>query len=476
MTAPARSTLPSPGALRRALRQPRERLRRRLGIQLRSALAAAMVVAFASVLTGVAFVAAAHLILLDNVRQSAGQRAAQVAAAVGNTSTASLTAALRPSPRDRTIVQVLDPTGRVIAASAAVSGAEPISGLRPAPGRTRREQRRLDAGHGEPFEIVALTVQAPGGPYTVLVGQSVDEVDDATSALTAALAVGLPVLTLVVGAATFLFVGRTLRPVEAMRRQATTISATNLHLRLPVPPASDEVSALATTMNTMLDRIEAAATAQRRFVADASHELRSPMATIHVGLELLATAGLPAAASAHITRLRGESVRMARLIDDLLLLARVDESGLQLRHDDVDLDDVVYAERDRITAERPDLYIVTQVTPARVTGDVHHLQRAVRNVVDNAARHARTRISITLGTTGDHADLTIIDDGPGIPNADRKRVFDRFVRLDHDRSRLGGGAGLGLPITRDILTAHGGTITVLDAPGGGARITLRLPI
>jgi signal transduction histidine kinase len=452
-----------------------ERFRRRLGVRMRSALAASVVVGVAVVLTGVACVVASRLILLNNVDQSARQRAGQVAAALGVPGTASLTAALRPSARDRTVVQVIDPTGSVVAASAAVGELRPLSRLRPPAGRAQRDQRRVEVGNGEQFHIVALGVATPAGLQTVLVGQSLDEVNDATAALTGALAVGLPLLTLVVGAATFLFVGRTLRPVEAMRRQASSISATNLHLRLPVPEAADEVAALATTMNTMLDRIEAASAAQKRFVADASHELRSPLTTIHAGLEVLGTARLPAEANLHIARLRRESTRMARLIDDLLLLARVDESGLRLRHDDVDLDDIGYAERDRIAAERPDLRVETRVVPIRISGDPHHLQRAVRNLVDNAARHARTTVTIAISTAGEDADLVVADDGPGIADADRDRVFDRFVRLDDDRSRLGGGTGLGLPIARDIIAAHGGTITIGHAPGGGATVRVRLP-
>lgn len=452
-----------------------DRVRRRLGVRMRSALAAAFVVAVASILSGIALVVAAQLILLDNVDQSNNQRAAQVAAAVGQSDGASLTAAIRPSPRDRTFVQVVDADGRVVAASAAVGGAGPISPLRPAAGQTVHEQRRLELAHDELFRIVAVGVSTPDGPRTVLVGQSMDEVDDGTEATVGAIAVGLPLLTVVVGAATFLFVGRTLRPVEAMRRQADTITASSLHTRLPVPSADDEIAALAHTMNTMLDRIEAATAAQHRFVADASHELRSPLATIHAGLDLLAAAELPDGAAQHVVRMHRESGRMARLIADLLLLAKVDESGLKVRHEDVDLDDIVYAERDRLTAERPDLHVEAKVSPVRASGDHHQLQRAVRNLVDNAARHARHRIALAVATENDHAVLTVTDDGPGIPEADRERIFDRFVRLDDNRSRTGGGTGLGLPIAREIVSAHGGTLTAGDAPGGGAVLRIRVP-
>ncbi|MGI5239932.1 sensor histidine kinase [Dactylosporangium sp. CA-139066] len=450
------------------------RLRERLGVRMRSALAAAAVVAIASVLSGIALVVAARIILDQNVDQSTSQRAAQVADALG-AGGAGLTAALRPSPHDRTIVQVVDERGRVIAASALIGGAGPMSPLRPAAGETERERRRLAADHDETFQVVATGVATADGLRTVLVGQSLDEVNDGTEATIGALAVGMPVLTVVVGVATFLFVGRTLLPVEAMRRQADTITAENLHTRLPVPETADEIAALAATMNTMLDRIEDATAAQRRFVADASHELRSPLATIHAGLDILERTELPPHAFAHVQRMHRESGRMAALIADLLLLARADESGLRLRRDDVDLDDLVYAERDRTAAEYPHLRLETRAAPTRVQGDAQHLQRALRNLLDNAARHAAARVSIELYGNDAHAELIVSDDGPGIPAADRERVFDRFVRLDDARSRDGGGTGLGLAIARDIVNGHGGTLTAGEAAIGGAALRIRLP-
>ncbi|WP_433042818.1 sensor histidine kinase [Dactylosporangium sp. CS-033363] len=449
------------------MRRYAERIRQRLGVRMRSALAASAVVAIASVLTGVAFVIAARLILTGNVDQSAGDRAAQIAGALGDEE--ALTAVIQPSLRDRTVVQVLGADGTVLRSSTLLTGAQPISPLRPAAGETRREQRRLAAPHDEYFRITALGVSTAAGPRTVLVGQSLDEINDGTEAAVGALAVGLPLLTVIVGVATFLFVGRSLRPVDAMRRQAETISGRNLHARLPVPPTADEIAALANTMNGMLDRIEAATAAQRRFVADASHELRSPLSTVLTGLDLLGD-------GPHVVRMRRESDRMARLIADLLLLARVDEKGLQLRHEDVDLDDLVYLERERLAADHPGLKVTARTAPVRVSGDPHHLQRVLRNLVDNAARYAKNTVEVTLEAQGGTAEIVVADDGPGIAAEDRVRVFDRFVRLDEDRSRAGGGTGLGLPIARDIATAHGGTLTVEESPAGGALLRLRLPL
>ena len=438
---------------------------------MRSALAAAAVVAVVSFLAGGALLFTARGILVSNVTTAATDRAGQVAASLSAGDAMSLGAALRPSTRDRTVVQVLDASGRVAAASDAIAGVPPVSDLRPAPGQWGREERRLPIARDEPFRIVAVGVDTPTGRQTVLVAESLDSVDDATAAIVAALLIGLPVLAVVVAVATFWFVGRSLRPVEAMRRRAATITATNLHQRLPVPPTDDEIAALAATMNTMLERIEAASTAQRRLVADASHELRSPLATIHANADLLGAAPLPDVSARSVARIHAESVRMGKLVDDLLLLARVDDHKLRLRREDVDLDDLAYAERERIVTEHPALAVEGSIEPVRVAGDPEQLHRAVRNLVDNAVRHARRAVTISVAAADGQGHVLVGNDGPPIAADDHSKIFDRFVRLDDSRSRQGGGAGLGLPIARDIVQAHGGTITVED----GATFRIRLP-
>jgi signal transduction histidine kinase len=461
------------------------------GVRMRSALAAALVVAVVSVLAGIVLLVTARGILIGNADSAARDRAAQVAAAL--MSGADPTALLRPSARERTVVQVLGADGAVLEASPAVAGQPAMSPLRPRPGAQEHEERRLAFAPDEPFRIVAQGVPTGAGERIVLVGESLDIADDATEAMIAALVIGLPVLAVLVGAATFLFVGRSLRPVEAMRRQADSITSRNLHARLPVPAGDDEIAALAETMNTMLDRIESASAAQRRFVADASHELRSPLATIRANADLLGDGDgggegggggggeggegggdRPDASARSVVRIRSESVRMARLIEDLLLLVRYDDSRVAHRRTDVDLDDLAYAEQERLALEHPGLTIAAEIVPVRVEGDPDALQRALRNLGDNAARHAAGRVVITARPDGDHGELVVANDGPPIAPADRERIFDRFVRLDDSRSRAGGGTGLGLPIARDIVAAHGGTITVDDL-AEGAALRIRLP-
>ncbi|BEL04305.1 ATP-binding protein [Actinoplanes sichuanensis] len=449
-------------------------LPRRIGIRLRSAIAAALVVAVAAVLAGAALLATARGILLDNVSAAATDRANQVIAALRADDPAALTVAMSPPEPGRTLVQIVDASGRVIRSSPAFAADRPLSASRPGPGRSAWETRRLRNGRHGPFRVVAIGVATPSGPRTVLVAQSTETVDEATGAVVTALLVGMPALALVVGVATFFFVGRTLRPVEAMTHRAASITAANLGARLPVPDSGDEIAALAATMNTMLDRIEVASAAQRRFVADASHELRSPLATIHANADLLRAADLQESAERSVTRIHRESTRLARLVEDLLLLARVDDAALRLRREEVDLDDLVYAARERVAVERPGLRLAGEVVPVRVLGDADQLHRLLRNLVDNAMRHARDRITISLGRAGEQAEIVVGNDGPGIAAQDRERIFDRFVRLDDSRSRQDGGTGLGLSIAREITVLHDGTLTVEDLTDGAA-FRLRLP-
>jgi signal transduction histidine kinase len=426
------------------------------GVRLRSALAAALVVAVAAVLAGGVLLYVGRNVLVSNVTTAATDTAAPLVATLSSGEEPVLGAS--PS---RAVVQVIGTAGDIFRASPSIAGAPPVSQLRPAAGVQQWGYTEL--GEVE-YRVLAEGVGTRSGTQTVLVAVSLDTVDDGTEAIAAALIIGLPLLVLVVAVATFLFVGRTLRPVEAMTRRAAGITATNLHERLPVPEAKDEIAALAATMNTMLDRIEAGSAAQRRFVADASHELRSPLATIHANADLLLALPLEAEPARSVERIQAESSRMTTLVEDLLLLARAADHQLRVRRDDVDLDDLVYAERDRVAIEHPGLEVDGEVNPVRVSGDADQLHRLLRNLVDNAVRHARTRVTLALGDDG----LVVGNDGPPIAPADRERIFDRFVRLDDSRSREGGGTGLGLAIAREIAEAHDGTLAVDDLTEGAA--------
>ena len=287
-------------------------VRRRLGVRLRSALAAAAVVAVAFGVGAAVFIYLARANLIGNLDAAARQRAGEIASVVARGDHNEIVQTLQPSPGDQTLVQVLDPSGRVVAASSALAGAAPLSPLRPGAGQTRREQRTLPLGGEAPFRMVVMGVQTDGGTQTVLVAQSLRPVNESTEVVAAILGAGVPPMLLVVGAATFLFVGRSLRPVEDIRRRVAGITARDLHARVPVPVAHDEVAALAETMNGMLDRLETSAASQRRFVADASHELRSPLATLQAGLDRLALAPLPGSTDDLVRIMRPESSRLAQ--------------------------------------------------------------------------------------------------------------------------------------------------------------------
>jgi signal transduction histidine kinase len=219
----------------------------------------------------------------------------------------------------------------------------------------------------------------------------------------------------------------------------------------------------------LLDRLDASLRRQRQFVADAAHELRSPVAALRSQLEVADTTengGDP-------SPLTQESVRLSHLVDDLLALARID-AGPQHRHEPVDLDHLVYDEA-KLLHERTDRIVDTRgINACQVVGDAPLLARAVRNLLDNAARHATTRVTITVRSNGHDAELTVADDGPGIPASERSRVLERFTRLDDARARDTGGVGLGLAIVDDIVKIHRGRLTITDnAPG--ARVTITLP-
>jgi signal transduction histidine kinase len=224
-------------------------------------------------------------------------------------------------------------------------------------------------------------------------------------------------------------------------------------------------------MNAMLDRLEAAVTTQRAFISDAGHEMRSPLAAIRTEMEVAQRVGL---GERTIEDLLGETARLERLVADLLLLARADEGAMTLHRADVDLDDLLQDERQRLRT-RPGLTVTAAIAPARTVGDRAALARVVRNLVDNAARHAAARVHLACGVEASHAWIEVSDDGPGVPPADRARVFERFVRLDDARAREDGGSGLGLAIVRELVRASGGTVRLEDGgPLPGARVRVEL--
>jgi signal transduction histidine kinase len=323
--------------------------------------------------------------------------------------------------------------------------------------------------------LVARVVTIAGAEYEVRLALPVTDALAATDAVRRLLLISVPVLLLIVAAVTWLTIGRALRPVETIRREVDAIGPAELHARIAQPPTNDEVARLARTMNRMLARLEASAAAQRRFVSDASHELRSPLASIRQHAEL---------ARAHPERIDlaelsdvvlEEGARLQDLVESLLLLTRLDEGAGLVAREPVDLDDLVLEDARRVR-DGGVVVDTTGVTPGRVDGDARMLGRAIRNLTDNAARHAESRIAVSIVVSAATVEIRVDDDGAGIPAADRTRVLERFVRLDEGRARDAGGSGLGLAIVAQIARAHGGLLRVEDAPLGGARFVLALPV
>ena len=369
--------------------------------------------------------------------------------------------------------------GQVVAASPAAKGLgllDPNAGI---DARTSVEGGpRIDSAGG--YTVTSVDANGPAGEIRLVAASPLGPVQHSVDAVRHGLLVVLPLLVAAVGGLTWFLTGRALRPVEGIRREVEAISGSTLERRVPVSASGDEVSRLATTMNAMLDRLEAAAMRQQQFVADASHELRSPVASIRTELEVAQLLGDDEAWPAVVERLLGEEARLEAVITDLLLLATLDERAPRPPAEELDLAVEVRVEVARrnatattdgptITLDAPD--------PVVVRGRAVQLRRVIVNLLDNAVRHAHGAVVVTVRTVDHRAELVVDDDGHGIASEDRERVFDRFTRLDGHRVRgteRTEGAGLGLSLVRSIAQGHGGRAWVEEAPTGGARLVVEL--
>jgi signal transduction histidine kinase len=462
---------------------PRQWLRVRVGVRMASALSAAFVVAVALVVAGAALVFLLGQSLHGSAVANADRRENLLLYRVQNSPedqpNKKAFEAVDSLTSDDDLAQILinypdDGKPAVIEGSTPAAGSDAPLGRIDTSRTDRIVTSDVDITRTDGTVVHAvLSVgrgRVDGLPATVLFAQPLTAVSEATDTLMFYLWFGIPILILVVGAATYFFSGRALRPVEAIRSRVAEMSEKDLDQRVPVPAAHDEIRRLADTMNGMIGRLQDAQGVQRRFVADASHELRSPLATIAAGLELLQR---DTTDPATVTALRGETERVNRLVEGLLLLARADERGLQPRREEIDLDEIADAEQGR--PGEGGVRVAVRAEPVRVIGDRGQLVRVLRNLVDNARRHARAEVLVTVVRDGDEAVLEVADDGPGVPEADRARVFERFVRLDDARARSDGGSGLGLAIVSEVVAAHGGTVELGEAPGGGALFRVRVP-
>ncbi|MBG0830007.1 HAMP domain-containing protein [Planomonospora sp. ID67723] len=393
---------------------------------------------------------------------------------------------------DGVLIQVIDSAGRITHATTGTDRLVPL--LDAAERSAAIAEKRARFLHGGPYGIphmLRVRVLSADEGRTVIAARPFSEVETSLRTAGHVLFVGTPLLLVLLAGVSWVIIGRTLRPITALRRGAEEITGTARSRRLPVPESRDEVHSLATTLNAMLDRLERADARQRALVSDAAHELRSPLASIRLQLEV--ALGHPGGQDDWRETAEGvleDTTRLTRLAEDLLALARLDERGGALaRREPVGLDDLVPQ-----TLERYGGAVVFRIgggpaarpgdpagngsragDPIVVAGDALDLGRVLVNLVDNALRHTAAPVVVELRAQGADALLTVTDDGPGIPEADRERVFDRFTRLDSARSRDEGGAGLGLAIVRETVNAHGGAVHLEDA-SPGLRAVVRLPL
>ncbi|MFF1817853.1 sensor histidine kinase [Kribbella sp. NPDC058245] len=482
-------------------------------LRTRTTVAATAVVAVALVIAGLAVV----LLLRSNLASQA-QLQAEVTAQQLASQLAAGTAIAKLDLDDEHPVRITDASGKVLAASEGLSAVDgnPVQPSRPTPvptvapkptptptGDDDDNRGRGRGGDDEPdddssptptppagrvaegdasysngtatvdgrtaaYRFAALKVTLPkgAGEVTVQAGAELATAGDAVSSVSRTMLIGLPLLLAVVALVTWMVTRRALAPVEAIRAELAGITGSrDLRRRVPVPESRDEVARLARTTNDTLTALETSVAQQRGFVADASHELRSPIASLRTQLEV---------AAAHpelleLDELIADTIRLQHLAADLLLLARLDAGD----HPDPERIHVSDLVRDAIDGRTARLQITGEPV---VLGNKTRLARVLSNLLDNAERHTSKEIRVVVSTADGQAVIQVQDDGSGVPEADRERIFERFVRLDDARSRDEGGAGLGLAIARDLAQSHGGTLTVGDTPAGGASFDLRLPL
>lgn len=445
---------------------------RRVGLRIRVAAVACATVGVALTIGAVLLVAMLRG-RLDNAATTAASLRARDIAALAEAG--ALPRQLALPGEETAFVQVVDQAGAVIASTENVTGEPAISTARPVGTNALKLTIPIPPLDQRSMRVIVIDAHTDAGTFTVYAGENLDNANDTTTAIVTVLAIGLPMLLLLVAAVTWWAVGRTLRPVREITSTMADITTSDLHRRVAVPSARDEIGQLATTVNATLARLDVSVEQQRRFVADASHELRGPLAALRADLEISITHPERTTWQTVARDTLGDVERLQHLTDDLLVLARID-SELQRPHAPIDLALIV---ADALHAvRRQNIQVTTHGTdtPAIIDGDEFQLRRMVRNLIENAEEHATSHVNLTLQTTPGIVRLTVADDGPGIPPADRRHIFERFVRLDSARTRNFGGTGLGLAIVHDVVVSHHGSITITDTDPRGSTFTVDLPI
>ncbi|KRC42391.1 hypothetical protein ASE24_21180 [Nocardioides sp. Root224] len=373
---------------------------------------------------------------------------------------------------DNGVAQVVGSDGEVVAASPNIDGRPAVADLEAGASPRTSTFRAPDDAEMETYRFWYASGPSPEGPVTVYVGNSLESVTEASAALRRSLWIGVPCVVAALALVIWLLLGRALGRLDRIRAEVDRISAENLDSRVAGDGVDDEVGRLAATMNAMLERLDAAARRQRDFIADVSHDLQSPLAAQRVAVEL----ALLQPEQADVQRLGSEVLAsaetMERLVQDLLVLASVDDGAVP-RSTLLDLDELVLEEAVRSRLGARVSIDTTEVSGAPAYASADDVRRIVRNLLDNGVAHASSRVCLAVGVDGGWARLDVVDDGPGVPAEHRDRVFDRFHRVEAARPH-DSGSGLGLAIARSLAERAGGRVDLVDSPAG-AHLRVLLP-
>ncbi|MEA2155502.1 MAG: hypothetical protein QOE11_1642 [Solirubrobacteraceae bacterium] len=443
----------------------------RLPVRWRLTLAFAAVMAIVLVATGL-FVHARLATSLDaSIDRSLRSRAADVAALAQQSEHGLAESDAGAGRRVPALAQLIDARGRVVDRTGGLPAQPLLAPAALARARSGRQDVRETRLRGEPVRLIAEPVRAQDQRMVVIVGASLADRERALDNLAGVLLIGGPAALLLASLAGYLLTGAALAPVEAMRRRAADFSAHDLGQRLPAAGGDDELGRLGRTLNEMLERVDAAVARERTFVADASHELRSPLAMLRTELDLIGREGATGAALRQAVGSGIEETdRLSRLVDDLLLLSRADDRRLALRVRPVPAADLLRAAADRAGDPRVG---VGATDGAAVLADAERVGQALDNLLANALRYADRRIVLELRARGRSVELHVVDDGPGFPAGFLPRAWERFARADAGRTE--DGTGLGLAIVRTIAECHGGATGARNAAAGGADVWITLP-
>jgi signal transduction histidine kinase len=416
-----------------------------------------------------------YLLQIDSVRSTVDEQLRTYVAQIAQASpTGNWTTPLPASPLDSAAqAQVIAADGTVLAATRGLSGV-PATFTLPADSVTPVRLKGADGVIPDDVRVIATRYTVNSGSVIIVAATPTGILSDISTVFTYQLILGFPIILGLAALVVWILVGRALGPVERIRQAASAITSADLSRRVPEPGTDDEIGHLAQTMNQMLSRLEDSARRQRNFVADASHELRSPVAAIRTTLDVALAHPDRAPWPTIAARAAQQGERVEKLLQQLLLLAKADEHTLASHRRPVDIHQIL---REVARPTRTDhISLELDLTGSAVAmGDPGNLARMFRNVLDNAIRYAASTVTVTTGSTPTTVEIHIADDGPGIPEADREGVFDRFVRLDSSRDRTTGNSGLGLAIAREIATIHHGSIRIDDTPGPGASVLIQLP-